>query len=216
MNRRVNVRFAGAVLAAVVWLLVPWPAAWAQLQVHEVLGDPASDWDGDGEIDFKGDEWVEIINIGDQAVTLDDIWLKDALGDDPHMRLSGELAAGAILVVYGSEVVVWQSENGAGSSGLSLNNGGDTVYIMQGPAPDQLVEIDSVLYLDHEAEDDRASGRHIDGGTWMLFDALNPYDGLQDPLTTLCLPSPGEPNDCVPLVPAEGRTWGEVKELFER
>jgi len=47
-------------------------AASAQIAINEVLGDPARDWDGDGTVDVRGDEWVEIVNLGEQSVDLQD------------------------------------------------------------------------------------------------------------------------------------------------
>ena len=44
--------------------------AGAQVVINEILADPARDWDGDGDYNFRNDEWVEIVNAGDAAVSL--------------------------------------------------------------------------------------------------------------------------------------------------
>jgi hypothetical protein len=45
----------------------------------------------------------------------------------------------------------------------------------------------------------------------VLLDGLNPYDGGDEPSGTNCLPSPGVVNNCPPLVPADGASWGQLK-----
>ncbi|MFO7653278.1 MAG: lamin tail domain-containing protein [Candidatus Krumholzibacteriia bacterium] len=199
----------------VAGILAAPPPLRAQVLIHEVLADPASDWDGDGTVAAIGDEWVELINLGSEPVDLTNYWLLDGLGDDPHMRLSGVLAPGAVLVVYGSDALRWQAETSNGVSGLSLNNTGDTVHLVVGPQTDQLVIIDTVSYLGHEAVDDRSSGRLLSNGAWVLFDGLNPYGGTTEPLGSGCPPTPGEPNLCQSDVPVNRTTWTELKTLFE-
>jgi len=187
-------------------------AARAQLVLNEILADPASDWNGDGEVDAKLDEWLEVHNTGDEPVHLTEYWVRDGLGDTPHLNLFGVLEPGGVAVFYGHHAVAWQQENGAGSSGLSLNNGGDTVQLLRtDPAdPDNLLVVDAKTYLAHEGADDRAAGRLPDGGVWSLLDGLNPYDGDTEPLGTGCAPTPGAPSDCdgTPVTPVP---WSAVK-----
>ena len=200
-------------LAMLILVLAAAPAS-AQLLINELLADPASDWNGDGETDSKLDEWVEVYNDGDVAVTLTGYWLRDGLGDTPHLNLFGVLLPGQTAVFYGHHAVAWQRENGAGSSGLSLNNGGDTVQLLRTSAndPDVLVVVDEYTYPGHVGEDDRACGRASDGeAAWALFDGLNPYAGSTEPLGTGCDPSPGSSNDCAEATPVEAATWSGVK-----
>jgi len=78
--------------------------AGAQVVINEILADPARDWDGDGGYNFRNDEWIEIINLGDAAVDLSAYLLAD--GDDgPAFRygFSGLLTPGEVLVVFGSD-----------------------------------------------------------------------------------------------------------------
>jgi hypothetical protein len=185
--------------------------------INEVLADPASDWDGDGEVDFKGDEWIEILNNGDQPVDLASYYLKDDTGDELHLRLSGVLQPAEIRVFYGSEAVAWQQAMGQTTTGFSLNNGGDFVKLMrqyQGPEGPEYELMFSISYADHEAEDDRSCGFNTEMSDWILFDSLNPYGGEQDPVGTGCAPSPGAPNICSDQVGLEGRTFGGVKAIF--
>ncbi|NIM19069.1 MAG: hypothetical protein GTO51_01645 [Candidatus Latescibacteria bacterium] len=188
-------------------------SSFAQLRLNEILADPASDWDGDGEVGSKADEWVEIINVGTTVIDLSKYRLTDLSGSyNWRYAFSGTLGPAEIAVVYGSEVVRWQSENGISTYGLSLNNSGDTVYLYEVSVSDT-VEADRYAYLSHEVLDDRAVGRRPDGtGDWVIFDGLNPYSGTKPPPATGCNPSPGMPVSCA--TPVEKITWGIVKTLY--
>ena len=68
------------------------PASVAQIRLNEILADPGIDWNGDGNVDSKLDEWVEIVNTGASQVDLSKFRISDAaaatdfrfrtLGDD--------------------------------------------------------------------------------------------------------------------------------------
>ena len=214
-RRRRTTAWSVALLLLSVVLAAP---ASAQVVISELMADPASDWDADGIYNYRDDEWVEVLNTGTETVDLSAYYLRDGTGDDAHLNLSGDLAAGEVAVFFGSDAVAWQQAFGSGSGGLSLNNGGDTVVLMratEGGEPSELVFeiIDSVTYLAHEAEDDRASGLSPDQVTWLLFDALNPYTGDQEPIGTGCGPSPGVINTCDPL-PVDRVSFGNLKALY--
>ena len=196
-------------------------AAVAQLDdiihINEVLADPASDWNGDGSVDFKNDEWVEIMNNSTEPINLSNYYLRDDLGDEPHLRLSGVLDPGETAVFFGSDAVAWQAEMGMTTSGLSLNNGGDLVRLersYEGPDGPAMELMFVISYGDHEAEDDRSCGFNSTLSDWILFDNLNPYGGDREPVGTGCLPSPGSVNLCDDLVAVEGRSFGGVKVIF--
>lgn len=197
-----------------VVLLLGANGAPAAVVVNELLANPATDWDGDGGVDIKLDEWVEVLNTGPETVDLAGYFLRDGTGDTPHLGLSGVLAPGEVALFDGGDAVVWQEANDAGSSGLSLNNGGDTVQLMVvDPAdPAAYVVLDSRTYLPHEGEPDRASG--LLEGVWMLFDRHNPYGGDLVPQGTGCAPTPGLTNVCE-ATPVVGCTWGGLKAGFE-
>ena len=189
----------------------------ADLIINEVLGDPARDWDGDGELNYRDDEWVEILNTGPESVDLGEYWLRDDNDSEPHIQLTGVLAAGDVLVVFGSDVMAWQSAHGQTAIGLSLNNNGDAVDLLRTVSGDTgpvLEVVDRVVVLDHEVEDDRSSGRHAETGGWVLFDGLNPYEGSLVPEGTECEPSPGAVNDCTINVATETGRWGALKSRY--
>ena len=184
------------------------------LVLNELLADPASDWTGDGEVDFKDDEWIEIANRGTSAVELGAYWVSDSV-DDPTLRyrFSGSLAPGAVFLVTGAAAAAWQGENGAGSAGLSLSNTGGELALWKDQGSETVL-VDSVSYLTYQVQDDRAFGRFpLDGADWILFDAMNIYHGNQLPGSTGCSPSPGQPNRCEGSATQAG-AWGAVKQLY--
>ncbi len=185
----------------------------AQIRLNEILGDPGTDWNGDGNVDTKLDEWVEIINVGNAAVDLTNYRISDAsAATEFRFALSGMLGPGEVRVYFGSDVVAWQAANGVGQLGLSLNNNGDTVFLYEVNGADIAVN-DTRTYATAEVLDDRSTGRLPQGnGGWVIFDALNPYTGAQPPTPTGCAPSPGEGPQCP--TPTHSSTWGKIKALY--
>jgi hypothetical protein len=183
--------------------------------INEVLADPATDWDGDGTIDTKGDEWIEVLNVSDAPVDIGDWYLKDLAGDEADLRLAGVLDPGEAAVFYGSQAVTWQASQGLSTAGFGLNNSGDFVQLMRTiPGTADLELMYSISYEDHEGEDDRSCGWNFDFSDWVLFDGINPYGGALDPVGTGCSPTPGWTDHCTGSVPTEGRTFGAVKALY--
>lgn len=181
------------------------------IRLNEILAGPARDWDGDGLYDAKGDEWIEIQNVSAGALSLDDLRLTDA---DRTVRfaLSGTLAAGAVRLVVGSEAVAWQQASGLSTAGLSLNNSGDTVYLLRVAGADTSV-VDMHGYGTIEGGSDRSVGHASTGSEeWILFDALNRYTGSGTPAGTGCAPTPGGVNGCTTDVSVT--TWGAIKRLY--
>lgn len=210
-----------AFFLSIIVVCVPIAAAMiapasAQVLINEILADPGVDWDNDGALSTKLDEWVEVINAGASSVDMSAYRLGDLSGGYSwRYGFSGTLAPGAVLVVYGSDSQAWQTANGFTAAGLSLNNAGDTVLLYKVEGSDTLVA-DSYAYLSHEVLDDRSTGRNAEApGEWRVFDALNPYSGTNPPLGSGCVPTPGAVNECHPLVPVEETTWGAIKEMFQ-
>ncbi len=196
------------------WLV---PYSQAEVLINEVLGDPAQDWNGDGEIHFKSDEWIEVRNDGSVVEDLTEYWLRDATGEELHFHLIGNLEPGETAVFYGSDAMAWQQENGQSTVGFSINNSGDTLELLRlvpGVTGSSLIVVSQVTLLSHEVEDDRSSGWDIDTEQWTLFDALNPYGGALEPQGSECLPTPGELNICATLVQESGVSWDKVKSQY--
>jgi hypothetical protein len=182
-----------------------------QILINEFMPDPARDWDGDGEYNYREDEWVEIVNQGDAPVDLSGLLLRDG-ADPPCWRygFSGLLSPGETRLVYGSDAQAWEESNGFPAYGLSLNNAGDELFLCLVAGTDTLT-VDTAAF-GRSAADDRSVGRSADDpGTWAIFDAWNPCTGSCTPAGNGCIPTPGERNDCVTAVSA--RSWGSIKML---
>lgn len=203
----------GAALALALTALGTAAPGWAcaDIFLNEILADPARDWNGSGAVSSRDDEWVEVINAGATAVDLsgwrvagpDSIW---------RYEFSGVLQPGQVQVCYGKQSYDWEVANGFPAFGLRLSNSGGELLLFQmvGTTP---VLRDRYAYTDHEAEDDRSSGRSPDGGPhWALFDALTPYSGTEEPLGNACAPSPGTRQTCV--TPVQPTTWSSLKALY--
>jgi hypothetical protein len=210
-------RLAPAFTCLALALLPHLPAATSAcadspLRLNEIMAGPARDWDGSGAFSSRDDEWVEVANTGATPLALSGFLITD--GDTiPRYALSGTLAAGGRLVIYGKNSYDWERATGHPAFGLSLSNSGDSVLLWQIAGAETLI-VDHYTYRSHEAAADRAIGRHPDGGgDWALFDGLNPYTGATPPQGNGCSPSPNAPNICgeTPVRPV---TWGSVKSLY--
>jgi len=184
------------------------PPVAAELLLSELLSGPAMDWDGDGAVDSKLDEWVEIVNTGPFPESLENLFLRDGTGTAYHFGFSGQLLPNEVVLVTGADAVAWQAANDAGSSGLSLNNGGDTITLLRNDGSE--VVVDEVVVPSHAADPDRSLARAPEGD-WLLYDQINPYGGSADPAGTGCAPSPGVVNTCRTSVPVRAATFGAVK-----
>ncbi|HEY2924377.1 MAG TPA: hypothetical protein VGJ98_05355 [Candidatus Eisenbacteria bacterium] len=181
------------------------------LLLNEILAGPARDWDGDGIYDSRGDEWVEVQNVGSGTLALDEFRLTDA---DRTVRfaLDGVLAPAAVRLVTGSAAVAWQRSQGLTTAGLSLNNSADTVYLLRVVGTDTTA-VDTRTYGSIEGASDRSVGRSAtQSEDWILFDSLNRYTGNGTPAGTGCAPTPGGVNGCSTDV--SFTTWGAIKKLY--
>ena len=158
------------------------PEGVAQIRLNEILGDPGTDWNGDGAVDSKLDEWVEVVNVGSSAVDLSKYRISDAsAATEFRFALSGMIGPGEVKVYFGSDVVAWQAANGVGQLGLSLNNAGDTVFLYEVNGAETLVN-DTYTYATAEVADDRSVGRLPQGSgachaNWFLGGAVIVRDG---------------------------------------
>ncbi|PJB67441.1 MAG: hypothetical protein CO094_03985 [Anaerolineae bacterium CG_4_9_14_3_um_filter_57_17] len=93
------------------------PVTLSSVVINEFLPHARSDWNRDGRVDY-GDEFIEIINVSTQSVSLSGWWLDDQTGDSPTFALPAvSLAPGAKLVYFASE------------TGILLSNRGDSVRL---------------------------------------------------------------------------------------
>ena len=209
------VRAAVALLLGLSAVAAAVPVARAmdppRVLLNEILADPASDWDGDGTVNARDDEWLEIVNAGSSSVDLSEFQVSSP---DTCWRFafSGTLGPGDVALVTGSESYAWEEATGNPRYGLRLGNSGGEILLWRISGSDSTI-VDRYTYEDHEADDDRSTGRAPDGAdTWRLFDAMNPHTGTEVPQGTNCMPSPGALLSCP--TPVEDGTWGEIKQKF--
>jgi len=194
----------------VACLVLFWAvAASAGVVLNELMADPASDWspsDGDEEYHSMEDEWIEIYNAGLEPVDITGWRLRDAVSDSSwRYGFEGVMEPGDVVVVYGNEAYAWEDANGYPKYGLSMNNSGDTMTLVEG---DLTTVVDQVAYESFQVLDDRSYGRLPDGGPdWAIYDGLNPLD----PPATGLWPTPGMPNVGSPVEPSN---WGRIKALY--
>ena len=203
-------------LGLLLWIwgsasILPARSCEAEVRINEILADPGRDWNKDGVVSARDDEWLEIVNHGTTPLSLDDLRVSDA-ANVFRFGFSGTLNPGAVLAVYGDQSVTWESANGLTAVGLSLNNAGDTIRLWRIAGTDTVL-VDEHTFGSHEVLDDRSTGPYPDGGdNWVAFDSINPYTGTTPPLGTGCPPTPGTNNGCPTAV--EGTTWSRVKALY--
>ena len=184
----------------------------AAVRLNEIMAGPATDWDQSGAFSTRDDEWIEIVNDGAGPVDLGAFLFTDA-GGTPRFGFSGMLAPGERRVVFGSDAVTWERDNGQPVFGLSLGNTGDSAMLWEIAAGETLL-VDSYDYASHAAAADRALGRSPDAnGAWALFDGMNPYVGGADPQGNGCNPTPGAENVC-DITPVEPTSWGRLKSIY--
>jgi hypothetical protein len=142
------------------------------VRLNEVLPSPQDvDWDGNGVPSYL-DEWIELINLGEETVDLGGWALADGApaGHEPDrvyiLPDGATLPASGYLVVYRSQ------------SGLALDAGSEWVRLLY---PDGSVA-DSMSY-------DRFSG--YDQSWCRLPDGVGPW-------SRFCIESPGQPNQASP------------------
>ncbi|MBN2071956.1 MAG: lamin tail domain-containing protein [Candidatus Krumholzibacteriota bacterium] len=208
-------RFLIQVTFLIIIILVTASSAGAEVVINEIMADPARDWDGDGEYNYRDDEWIEILNTGSSGVDLSGYLLSDG-ESAPVWRFgfSGMLMPGSVMVVFGSDSRAWEESNDQPVYGLSLNNAGDQVSLYRVADGDTIL-VDHLVFSDKAAEDDRTLGRSLaDTWRWELYDAYNPCTGTCDPAGNGCLPTPGHSNGCITAAGED--TWGSIKQKYQQ
>lgn len=184
------------------------------LRISEVLSAPLSDWDGDGEVDIVNDEWVEIVNVTNETLSLAHLYLRDATGDTYHYGFTGSLLPGQARLVTGTMAKIWQAGNNAGSSGLSLNNTGDRVELWSDDPAGTPVFVDVMQVPPHTAGPDRSVALDLATNSYVLHDGLSPYTGSLLPAGNGCPPSPGVAGTCDSEVGVTAESFGVIKSNF--
>jgi len=94
---------------------------------HPALGDAS----GDGSVDFRGDEFIEFVNLSEHALDLSGWTLSDSVTVRYQLPDHTELDAGCPLIIFGGGEP--QGEFGGGlvltAGYLALNNSGDEITL---------------------------------------------------------------------------------------
>jgi len=148
----------------------PFPG---EVVINEFLPHPNADWNGDGTAN-NGDEFIELINMGTESISLNNWKLDD--GDDgsrPYSLPDVILMPRQIVLFYKIE------------TGISLSDGGDTVRLIK---PDSRTA-DITAYQVVTAAD-RTWCRLPDGtGVWAF--SCRPSPGKPNTLAEAVTPTPG-------------------------
>ena len=137
-------------------------AAPGDLVINEILSDPGGlDPNGDGVAENTGDEFIEIVHVGDGPVDIDGVLLETGSGTLEVMHTFGAacLESHQGLVVFGGGSPALDLQYATvivGDKSLSLNNGGDSVVVRARDG----AEIDAYTY---GSVDDQSWVRDPDG-----------------------------------------------------
>jgi hypothetical protein len=149
----------------------------AALRLNEILPAPGSDWNGDLDLDSKADEWIEIVNSGSSACDLSGYLLLNGSGRARVYGFTGTIAPGEFIVVNGTDAVAWERDNDQSAVGLSLNNSGDVVWLVQVSDGDTII-VDSLSYSSGDVGHDVSIARVPDAwGAWTFLDHFLPMGG---------------------------------------
>ncbi|MEZ4473106.1 MAG: lamin tail domain-containing protein [bacterium] len=110
------------------------PAAPVVVKISRVVPNPDSDLNGDGAVDARGDEMVELKNAGTGAADLSGWSLADNVGVRFTFPAGFILEAGATVQVFGGGDSTF-----AAPRGLGLNNTGDSVRLSDARGGEQAV-----------------------------------------------------------------------------
>ena len=138
--------------------------AGADVLINEMLANPASDWNGNGDVSGMDDEFIELYNSGNQSVDVSGYVLKDTV----FRSTPGEYALPEETTIDpGESLVIFVS-----TSGVFQGNDGDAIKLFD-PSGNLVDE------KEYDATTEDVSFARIpDGGEW----------------SNSTVPTPGKPN----------------------
>ncbi len=159
----------------------PVPTPLPPLVINEIHADPAEDLlgdaNGDGIRDASEDEFLEIVNTTDSALDVIGYKIQDALGERFVFTQTAVIPAGCGVIVFGGGnpqgdfggMLVQVDDSG----GLSLNNDGDTITLLDGE--DQVI---ATYTYGSEGGDNQSLTRDPDiTGSFVKHSAATDSDG---------------------------------------
>lgn len=170
----------------------------APVVINEIHADPspgdAGDANGDGLRDTSDDEFIEIVNQSGSEIDLTDWKLRDRSGLRHIFPPGTILPADCAIVVFGGGLLSGLGGSAefqlASTGNLSLNNGGDTVTLLDRDE----VEVDAVTYGE-EGDEGQSITRSPDRlGEFLLHSSIDESLGNFSPGTLadgseFCLPT---------------------------
>jgi hypothetical protein len=128
---------------------IPFPSS---IVINEFLPQAHFDWNGDGKVD-SGDEFIEILNLSDQPISISGWRLDVKPGTVAAYTLRNVIIqAGARLAFFGSE------------TGLFLSSGGDTIRLLKTNG-----QVSDAFTYDVGSAPDQSWCRLPDGGSKWVF-----------------------------------------------
>lgn len=143
------------------------------LMINEVLADPPMGSEGDANNDgtrsFKDDEYVELVNYGEEALDVSGFTVSDGLRIRFTFPMGTLIRPHKAVVIFGggdrSQILLaTDAQYFLADDGLALTNSGDTVTV----ADDRGNTIDAMTY-GSEGGDDRSLTRATDGDPEATF-----------------------------------------------
>ncbi len=115
----------------------------AQIVINEIHADPhplLGDANNDGEVHSDNDEFLELVNVGEESLDLGGWQIKDLIKSRFVFPEGTILNGGCGLVIFGGEVSVSLIEGSQvfSTGSLALNNNGDTIFLLD---QEQLIQI---------------------------------------------------------------------------
>lgn len=104
-------------------------AAVQSLVINEVLADPGNfDANGDGNVSFEEDEFIELVNSGDSTLDLSGVTIEDKVTVRFTFPNGASVAPGGVVVVFGGGTPP-EGMNAFIANKLFLNNTGDELTV---------------------------------------------------------------------------------------
>jgi hypothetical protein len=111
-----DLRFKGKYLVSLICIFMTVNATGANIVINEMLANPASDWNENGDIGGMDDEFVELFNSGKESVDVSGYVIKDTV----FRSTQGEykipngttIKPGEFLTIFVSSSSVFQGNDG--------------------------------------------------------------------------------------------------------
>ncbi len=130
------------------------PSPFYKILINEIHADPhplLGDANNDGEVHSDNDEFLELVNVGEESLNLSGWQIRDLIKTRFVFPEGTILNGGCGLVIFGGEVSVALIEGSQvfSTGSLALNNNGDTIFLLD---QEQLIQM-TLIYGPEGGED---------------------------------------------------------------